>query len=114
MLQREARLVDFVQQDIGSYSDVDVGAAARVVHEGCRRALRGHAVFSPIREEAEGASVRLESGFDSVKLVGNVRGAAPYQGVLRHRGWRVESLTLPRIVGTHDLRVIAPAELELR
>src|SRR6188472_3835490 len=42
LLQREGRLVDFLQQDIASYSDADIGTAARVVHEGCRRALRAH------------------------------------------------------------------------
>jgi len=113
LLQREGRFVDFVQQDITSFSDADVGAAARVVHEGCQRALRSHARVRSVRDEAEGARVTLERAADDVKLVGNVAGAAPFRGVLRHRGWRVEALKLPTVVGSPDLTVVAPAELEL-
>jgi hypothetical protein len=115
LLQREGRLVDFLQQDITSFPDADVGAAARVVHEGCRRALRAHAKIEPVRAESEGTIVRLDAGFDAdaVKLVGDVHGPAPYAGVLRHRGWRAMTIQLPQIVGGHDAHVLAPAEVEL-
>jgi hypothetical protein len=115
LLQREGRLVDFLQQDITSFPDADVGVAARVVHDGCRRALRSHATIEPVRPEEEGARVKLERGFDAdaVKLVGDVRGEPPYAGVLKHRGWRVAKLELPEIVGDHDARILAPAEVEL-
>jgi hypothetical protein len=115
LLQREGRLVDFVQQDIASYPDADVGVAARVVHEGCRRALRAHATVEAVRSEEEGAPVTLAPGFDAdaVKLVGDVRGDPPYAGVLRHRGWRVTRLELPRAIDGHDPRIVAPAEVEL-
>jgi hypothetical protein len=115
LLQREGRFVDFLQQDITSFPDADIGAAARVVHEGCRRALRAHAKIEPVRSENEGTLVRLDAGFDAdeVKLVGDVHGPAPYAGVLRHRGWRAKTMELPQIVGGHDARVLAPAEVEL-
>ena len=113
LLQREGRFVDFVQQDLASFSDADIGAAARVVHEGCRRALRAHARVVSVRGEAEGASLTLERASEDVKLVGNVAGSAPFRGVLRHRGWRIEGLTLPTVVGAHDPTLVAPAELEL-
>ena len=115
LLQREGRLIDFLEQDIASFPDADVGVAARVVHEGCRRALRSHATLSAVRAEEEGASVVLAPGFDAnqVKLVGDVRGAPPYAGVLRHRGWRVEKLELPEVVGAHDARIVAAAEVEI-
>jgi hypothetical protein len=115
LLQREGRLVDFLQQDIASFPDADVGVAARVVHEGCRKAMRAHAEIEPVRPEAEGARVSLEAGFDAdtVKLVGDVKGEPPYAGVLRHRGWRAKKLTLPSLVGGHDAHVLAPAEVEL-
>jgi Domain of unknown function (DUF2760) len=115
LLQREGRLVDFLQQDIASFPDADVGVAARVVHEGCRKALRSHAAIEPVRAEDEGARVKLDAGFDSdaVKLVGDVKGEPPYSGVLRHRGWRATKLDLPRVVGAHDAHVLAPAEVEL-
>jgi hypothetical protein len=115
LLQREGRLVDFLQQDIASFPDADVGAAARVVHDGCRRALRAHATIEPVRSESEGARVVLPPGFapDEVKLTGSVSGEPPYKGVLRHRGWRATRLELPQVVGGHDAHVLAPAEVEL-
>jgi Domain of unknown function (DUF2760) len=115
LLQREGRLVDFLQQDIAAFSDVDVGVAARVVHDGCRKALRAHAEIEPVRLEDEGARVVLAAGFDAdaVKLVGEVHGHPPYAGVLRHKGWRARRLELPQMVGGHDAHVLAPAEVEL-
>lgn len=113
LLQREGRFVDFVQQDVAGFGDADIGAAARLVHEGCRRALKAHARVVSVRNEAEGSSVVLESASADVKLVGNVAGAAPFRGVLRHRGWRVEDLTLPTLLGPHDPKLVAAAELEL-
>jgi hypothetical protein len=115
LLQREGRLVDFLQQDIADFPDADVGAAARVVHEGCRKALRSHADIEPVRSETEGGRVKLEAGFDAdaVKLVGDVKGEPPYAGVLRHRGWRAKKLELPVLLGGHDAWILAPAEVEL-
>jgi hypothetical protein len=114
LLQREGRLVDFLQQDVSAFPDADVGAAARVVHDGCRRALRAHASLVSVRSEAEGTSVTVGEGeLAGLKLTGNVSGAAPYRGVLRHRGWRIESLKLPTRVGAQDLAIVAPAEVEL-
>ncbi len=115
LFQREGRLVDFLEQDVAAFSDADVGAAARVVHEGCRRALRAHAKLAPVRAEEEGARITVPSGFSpgEVKLTGNVQGSAPFTGTLRHRGWRATELALPTAVGEHDPRILAPAEVEL-
>ena len=113
LLQREGRFVDFVQQELAAFSDADIGAAARVVHEGCGRAIRAHARVISVRNEAEGSALTLERASADVKLVGNVTGSAPFRGILRHRGWRIEELTLPTVVGAHDPSLVAPAELEL-
>jgi hypothetical protein len=115
LLQREGRLVDFLEQDVASFADAEVGAAARVVHEGCRRALHAHAKIAPVREEEENSAVELAQGFRAaeIKLTGDVRGAAPYRGTLRHRGWRVTEIDLPKPLGDHDAKIIAPAEVEL-
>jgi hypothetical protein len=115
LLQREGRLVDFLQQDVTTFSDADVAAGARVVHEGCRKTLRAHVTIEPVRPEDEGQRVALAAGFDAdaVKLVGDVRGAPPYSGILRHRGWRAAKVELPQLVGDHDATILAPAEVEL-
>jgi Domain of unknown function (DUF2760) len=114
-LQREGRLIDFLEQDIVAFADADVGAAARVVHAGCRKALRQHVTVSPVRSEAEGQSVALEAGFDaaSVKLVGNVQGEGPFRGTMKHPGWRATELRLPTRVGNADPKILAPAEVEV-
>ncbi len=115
LLQREGRLVDFLQQELTGFDDADVGIAARVVHEGCRKALLDHATLEPLRTEEEGSRVTLEAGYDAhtVKLTGDVRGSAPFRGVLRHRGWKASKLSLPLALDERDLRVLAPAEVEL-
>jgi len=115
LFQREARLIDFTQENLAAYSDADIGAAARVVHEGCARVLREHFTIEPVRSENEGARVTLEEGFDaaSVRLTGNVVGQAPFKGTLSHRGWKAAAVTLPQLAEKHDARVLAPAEVEL-
>lgn len=115
LLQREARLIDFANENLASYADADIGAAARVVHEGCARVLKEHFTIAPVRTEAEGSRVTLEEGFDaaSVRLTGNVVGKAPFKGTLSHRGWRALEVRLPQLAKEHDASVIAPAEVEL-
>ena len=115
LFQREARLIDFTQENLSAYSDADIGAAARVVHEGCSKVLREHFTIEAVRSEAEGSRVVLEEGFDAsaVRLTGNVVGSAPFRGSLSHRGWRAASVRLPKLTESHDASVLAPAEVEL-
>ena len=115
LLQREARFVDFTQEDVAHHSDADIGAAARLVHDGCRKVLREHFTLAPARPEPEGSRLVLAEGFDaaSVRLTGNVTGAAPYRGTLGHRGWRVTEVRLPRLAPGHDAGIVAAAEVEL-
>ena len=115
LLQREGRFVDFLEEDVQSFSDAQIGAAARVVHEGAKRALVEHFPMEPVRTEEEGARVTLEKGFDAVRirLTGKVTGEPPYTGTLAHRGWRVKEVRLPKMAQGHDPTVIAPAEVEL-
>lgn len=115
LLQREGRLVDFLEEDVASFADADIGAAARVVHTGCRKAIREHVKLEPVRTEEEGARVTLPDPLDaaSVKLTGNVAGKGPYTGTLRHRGWRAVEITMPTAIAGHDARILAQAEVEL-
>jgi hypothetical protein len=115
LLQQEGRFVDFLQEDVAAYSDAEVGAATRVVHEGCKRVLKQHFAIEAVRPEAEGTRLTLPAGFDAsaVRVTGNVVGQAPFTGSLTHRGWRVTDVRLPRVAAGHDLAVLAPAEVEL-
>ena len=115
LLQREARLIDFVQEDLSGYTDAEIGGPARLVHEGCARVLREHFTLAPVRPEAEGSRITLNDGFDAraVRLTGNVVGQAPFHGALSHRGWRATDTRLPRLAAGHDASVLAQAEVEL-
>src|SRR6267142_196203 len=113
LLQREGRLIDFCEEELAGFSDAQIGAAARTVHDGCRKALRGAVTLAPVRPESEGSSVMLPPGFDphAVRLSGNVVGRPPFSGVLRHHGWKATEVRMPQAAG--DPTVIAPAEVEL-
>lgn len=115
LLQRDARLIDFVHESLAGYDDAQIGAAARLVHEGCAKVLREHFDIAPVRDETEGSRVTLPPGFDSstVRLTGNVIGQPPFTGSLSHRGWRAVDVRLPKLAPGHDTRVLAPAEVEL-
>lgn len=117
LLQEKGRLVDFLMDDITPYTDAQVGAAARVVHEGCRAVLLEHLGMMPVREEREGATVTVEASAsaDEYRLTGRIAGQAPFTGRLVHRGWRTEHVKLPRVLRPDEDRLptIAPAEIEL-
>jgi hypothetical protein len=115
LLQREGRLVDFLHENIQSYSDQEVGAAARVVHHGCQRVLNEYLTITPVRDEPEGSRITLQRGFDAsaIRPTGQVVGEPPFTGTLLHRGWRVTETRLPQLTSTHDLRILAAAEVEL-
>ena len=115
LLQREARFVDFVQEDVAAYSDAEIGAASRVVHEGCRKVLREHFTLDTVRPEAEGSRVTLAAGFDATRnrVTGNVVGEPPFTGTLTHRGWLASDARLPQLSDAEVARVVAQAEIEL-
>jgi len=114
-LQREGRLLDFLQQDVTDFPDQDIGAAARVVHAGCRKVLQQYFTFEPAAKEAEGATLTVPAGFDAqrVRLTGNVAGKPPFKGTLKHHGWVAKEIRLPALSDAIDPRVVAPAEVEL-
>lgn len=115
MLQREGRLIDFLQEDLAAYGDADIGASARAVHAGCRKVLAQCLTLEPVLKDSEGAGVSVPAGFDAnrIRLTGNVAGAGPFRGSLMHHGWVATSVRLPAIAPTIDSRVLAPAEVEL-
>jgi hypothetical protein len=115
LLQKEGRFLDFLQEEVSSYSDHEVGAAARVVHDGCRRVLNDHLSIAPVRNEAEGSRVTLAKGFDpsAERPTGQVVGEPPFTGSLVHRGWRAVEVRLPQVASSRDVRILAPAEVEL-
>ncbi len=118
MLQARGRLVDFLMDDINVHDDAQVGAAARVVHAGCKAALEEHFRIRPVREESEGSTVQVAAGYraDEYRLIGKISGPAPFSGVLVHHGWKTDAVKLSRVLrnSTDRLPAIAPAEVELK
>jgi hypothetical protein len=116
LLQEKGRLVDFLMDDITPYEDSEVGAAARVIHQGCRQVLQEYFKISAISEAQEGTQVTVPAGFsaEQYRLVGKLAGQPPFTGTLLHKGWKTEFVKLPRIVHAEGLPPIAPAEVELK
>lgn len=115
LLQRDSRLIDFLMEDISAYSDQQVGAAVRTLHDQSRDSLNRYLRLAPVIDAVEGSFTKLENSDPSaVKLLGNVpaSGKAP-GGVLRHKGWRAEKIDLPPIAPGPSAAIIAPAEIEV-
>jgi hypothetical protein len=115
ILQRDGRLIDFFTEDIAPYSDAQVGAAVRDVHQNCKQSLERYVKLEPIIASEEGQPVTVEDPVDpaAIKLIGNVTGKPPLRGLLRHRGWRVITVSLPPLPDGTGRSVVAPAEVEI-
>lgn len=116
VLQREGRLMDFLQEDLSAYDDGQIGAAVRSIHEGCAKTLATYLDVQPVMSQQEGDTVDIAVDFDptAIKLVGNVVGEPPFSGVLRHRGWQLRSFKLPELGDLPNPDIIAPAEVEVQ
>jgi len=117
VLQREARFVDFIKEPIAAYSDAQIGAAARDVHQGCAVVLDRLFALQPLSAATEGASVEVPRHFDPAqfRVMGNVAGEPPFRGTLRHHGWKATKFELPAWTGSEaSALVVAPAEVEVK
>lgn len=115
ILQRDSRIIDFLMEDISGYSDEQVGAAVRNLHDQSRESLNRYLTLAPVIDGVEGSFTKLETNDPAtVKLLGNVpvSGKAP-GGVLRHKGWRAQRIDLPPIAPSQTSSIIAPAEVEI-
>jgi hypothetical protein len=116
VLQRDGRLLDFLQEDLSLYEDSQIGAAVRSIHENCKKTMARYLSPEPVMQQAEGDTVEIAAGFDqnAVKLVGNVVGQPPFRGIVRHRGWQLRSASLPKLSEAGNPDIIAPAEVEIQ
>jgi hypothetical protein len=117
ILQRDARLIDFLMEDISAYSDDQIGAAVRSIHGDSRAALTRHLTLAPVIDGVEGTYQKLDGSKapdpNRIKLIGNVPAAGKVPGgTLRHRGWLASSITLPPL-GKQDPTALFPAEIEV-
>lgn len=116
LLQQSGRVIDFFKEDISTFSDAQVGAAARKIHQDCSHSLEELVTIRPVVDENEGMPIQIPVGYDpaQLKIVGQVRGDLPLNGIVRHRGWKAHKRSLPKKVGEQSSDIICPAEIEVR
>jgi hypothetical protein len=116
LLQAEARLVDFLMEDISGAGDAQIGQAVREIHKKAAAALKQHATIEPVLAAAEGESTTVPSGFDpsAIRVIGNVTGSPPFTGLVNHPGWRVKELKLAARPEGADEFVLQPAEVQIQ
>lgn len=115
VLQREGRLLDFFGEDLGRYEDAQIGAAVRSIQEDCKRAIKKYIDPRPVMAVEEGEAVTIPPGFDmdAITLVGNVAGDPPFEGVVKHPGWKAGKKEVPKLSDIQDPTIITPAEIQI-
>ena len=114
ILQRDSRLVDFLMEDISGYSDDQIGAAVRELHDQCRDSVARYVTLQPVIDGVEGTFAQAPSSDPNVvKFIGNVPAKPPSGGTLRHKGWRASKVNLPTLTSKQDTSIVAPAEIEI-
>jgi len=119
LLQEKGRFLDYVMEDITAFSDAQVAAASRVVHQGCSAVIKECLALSPTHEGAEGDRITIDKSTDPnrYRLLGKIQQEPPYKGVVVHRGWKTSKLGLPRFTRPVDPtgpNVITPMEVEVK
>jgi len=115
-LQREARLIDFLQEDLSGYEDGQIGAAVRDIHRETRQVLERLFAIRPLVDHPEDTLMTLpkEADLTHYRLTGQARNQEAPQGYLRHKGWQATKCDLPKFTGTESsARIVAPAEVEM-
>jgi Domain of unknown function (DUF2760) len=114
IMQRDSRLLDFLMEDLTSYSDDQIGAAVRELHDQCRDSVSRYITLQPVIDGVEGTFAQAPSKDPGiVKFVGNVPATPPAGGTLRHKGWRAAKVDLPALPAKQDATILAPAEIEI-
>jgi Domain of unknown function (DUF2760) len=114
LLQREARLLDFLMENLSAYDDQQIGASVRDIQAKSQATIKKHLTLESVMAQEEGSRITVPAGFDpsAVRLVGNVSGQPPFHGTLQHAGWRVKAINLPKPEGQDEF-ILMPAEVEL-
>lgn len=119
-LQEKGRLLDFLMDDITAYDNESVGAAARIVHQGCCEVLKDSFTIETVHPGEEMEQISLADNYDSCayRLTGQVPEQGPFDGCVLHRGWKTSRVNLPQLITTEGnitnaRSIIAPAEVEI-
>lgn len=117
-LQRDARLIDLIHEDLQQYQDAQVGAAARPCLKQCRETLQRFFAIEKLANGNEGDTISIENQASSTRYrwvdqSGNSHSQSDAsQAKLVHAGWEASKSELPKWTGdSNDAMVIAPAQI---
>lgn len=116
MLQQSGRLIDFFKEDIRDFTDAQIGAAVRQIHQDCNKSLEEFVTIRPLMPEKEGSTITIPKGYDpsAIKISGKVKGEPPYIGTVVHQGWKAHKRSLPNKTSEQISEIICPAEIEVK
>ena len=115
-LQREARLLDIVNESLDEFSDEQIGAAARDVLRDSGEVIERMFGLQPLTDQADGSNMEIPGSFDPAefRLTGNVAGEGPFRGTVAHHGWKATRSEVPKWTGQESSAlIVAPVELEI-
>ena len=100
-LQEKGRFLDFLMDDISAYPDAQVGAAARVIHQGCKSVVTQAFAPEAVSSASEGTRISLDADYkkSDFRVSGELSGEAPYAVTLEHKGWKPTQCVLPELQG---------------
>ena len=111
-LQREARLVDLIQESLSGFSDAQVGAAARPCLQQSAQTLQRFFDLKPISDAADGSNVDVGSHESPARYQWVGEGTTTSGGLIHH-GWQASQVELPQYSGdAADGWVVAPAQVQ--
>ena len=111
-LQREARLVDLIQENLSEFSDAQVGAAARPCLEQSSATLNRLFDLKPVCEAADGSTVDVGPEETAARYQWTGEGSGT-SGSLIHHGWQASQVELPQFSGdAADALIVAPAQIQ--
>lgn len=111
-LQREARLIDLIQEPLDEFEDAQVGAAAREVLRDSRKTLDRLLAIEAVSETEEGENIQISSS-ESPNRICVSGDASRSSGTVTHRGWKATRCDLPKWTGNRkDAWILAPVQVE--
>lgn len=114
-LQRDARLIDLIHEDLDQYQDAQVGAAARPCLKQCRQSLDRMLRVEKLVDANENENVPVGGDASPARYrwVGEASGNPSGLAKLVHPGWQATTMALPQWSGdVDDASIIAPAQVK--
>lgn len=113
-LQRDARLIDLIHEDLDQYQDAQVGAAARPCLKQCRQSLARILKIEKLIDAQENDSIAVPEDAPATRFrwIGESGTRNRDTAKLVHPGWQAASVQLPQWNGaSEDALIIAPAQV---